>query len=121
MGKTVSLIVVVAVLLLAEGAPGQGTSPAGGVTAEKTLARRVVGNRQSNVSSVSALTVAFGTARVPGGVTVAEACGEQPRPISIPANSSLRDVLDVFVRANPGYKWEYDRGVKNLTPAAGAP
>ncbi len=121
MRKTVSLIVLVTSLLLAGGAPGQGTSPAASGTAEKILARRVTDDRQNDVPSVSALTVALSTARVPGGIALAEACGGQPRPISLSARSSLRDVLDVFVRANPEYKWESDRGVINLTPAAGAP
>jgi hypothetical protein len=67
--------------------------------------------------------LALQSAHVPGGAVILCGCEAQESLTAIPVvpGTTLREVLDALVRANPTYRWELDNGVVNLLPAAGEP
>jgi hypothetical protein len=67
--------------------------------------------------------LALQSAHVPGGAVVLHGCEAQEPMATIPITpgTTLREVLDALVRANPTYRWEVNNGVINLLPAAGEP
>jgi hypothetical protein len=87
------------------------------------LLMRPVDNLASVPLSVNhAIQTAIEGAAVPGGAVITQGCGEpsdtavHPRP-----GSSLRQILDEIVTADPDYRWEVEDGVVNLLPIKGVP
>jgi hypothetical protein len=60
-------------------------------------------------------------AEVPGGIAVVQGC-EEDRPRDFPPlGRTLRDALTTLGRVAPGYTWQTDDGVVNMTPKDGFP
>lgn len=80
---------------------------------QKILERQVVTNLD-RVTTTSALTSVLDAAGVPGGIEVVTRCEEPIRHYLAPAGSSLRDMLESIVAADPQYRWQVEEGVVNL-------
>lgn len=92
------------------------------VPANEDLLKRSIGEiHLVNTTATDALTVALNRAQVPGGVVSVHACSEEPKRDFVLSGSTLRDVLDAVVQANPNSRWYIDQGVVNLVPKAGLP
>jgi hypothetical protein len=103
------------VLVAATGQPGQPSGDA------EVLQRRVAIGDLGKFPPITALMIALNNAKVPGGIVKIKSCQEQQKKNMSSTGSSMRNVLDAFVMADPQYKWQIEDGVVNLVPATGDP
>jgi hypothetical protein len=89
--------------------------------AEAELLTRPVKLPSSPLSVDSALQLAMLTSGAPGGAVITQGCEEPSNSIVRFQGSTLREVLDDIVTADPDYGWEVKDGVVNLIPAKGVP
>jgi hypothetical protein len=82
--------------------------------------RQVRGINLNRVMTMNALTSALSAAHVPGGVATITACESENYDLA-PVGSTLGDVLDAIVLANPQSRWFVDDGVVNLVPSSNEP
>jgi hypothetical protein len=82
--------------------------------------RQVRGINLNRVTTMNALTSALSAAHVPGGVATITACELETYNLA-PVGSTLGDVLDAIVVANPQSRWFNDDGVVNLVPSSNEP
>lgn len=83
---------------------------------DNVLSRPVEVNDTEDIPTKSAFIKAMSTARVPGGIVRVHDC--VPDPITQrwrPLTTSLRDLLDTIVLADPQYQWQLSQQVVNLT------
>jgi hypothetical protein len=89
---------------------------------ETELLMRPVANLGSSPLSVNLAfqSVILGSCTA-GGAVITQGCEEPPNSIVRFQGSTLREVLDDIVTADPDYGWEVKDGVVNLMPAKGVP
>jgi hypothetical protein len=89
---------------------------------DDTLGRRVDGAQLEYVSTIHAFFKALSETGTPGGIVRTIGCeGDGTVQQWQPLGSSLRDVLDGIVYANPRYRWTVENGVINAIPIGGEP
>jgi hypothetical protein len=90
--------------------------------AETELLMRPVANLGSSPLSVNLAiqTVILGSGTA-GGAVITQGCAEPSDSVVRFQGSTLREVLDDIVTADPDYGWEVKNGVVNLIPAKGVP
>ena len=117
-GKSLTTLVL---LLGAFAFAGRQQQPEKPVTEEELLARPVA-NRGSSAPSVDLAiqTVILGSGTA-GGAVITQGCSEPSDSVVRFQGSTLREVLDDIVTADPDYGWEVKDGVVNLVPAKGVP
>lgn len=109
----------VAALIIATLAYGNQTSTNSSI--KQLVNRQVPVITQSNITSSSSFKRALVAAKAPGGIAVAPSCGTPLRYTLTPSGSSLHDVLEAIIAADPQYRWEVEGGVVNLVPHGGVP
>ena len=90
---------------------------------EDELLLRPVDDLSSSPLSVNlAIQTAILGAGTPGGAVIMQGC-EQPSDSSVRPRpgSTLRELLEDIVTADPDYRWEVNAGVVNLLPIKGVP
>jgi hypothetical protein len=115
--KFVVTILVVSLFTLALATGNQQKQEAG----SEILERKVGLNGLNGIPRMHALIFALSDAHVPGGLVNLQNCDQIIKHTFTPSGSSLRDVLDAVVAAEPQYKWQVEAGVINVVPAAGGP
>ena len=114
MSATVTLI---AVALL----PSLGVSrPLAPSLQDDVLARPAATSGQS-LPAFSAFEDALQVSGVPGGMAFVERCADETKPVVHPHGTTLRQVLDSIISADPHYIWRVRKGVVNLEPVKGVP
>jgi len=71
---------------------------------------------RGTVTTREALLEVLRSQGVPGGIIIPSQCDEPPRHRR-PSGSSLRELLNSIVAADPQYQWRIDGGMVNLIPA----
>ena len=89
--------------------------------AEAELLMRPVNLPSSPLSVNSAIQLAILESGTAGGAVITQGCEEPSDSLVRPQGSTLREVLDDIVTADPDYRWEVNDGVVNLIPAKGVP
>ena len=90
--------------------------------AEAELLMRPVANLGSSPLSVNhAIQTAILGSGAAGGAVIMQGCEEPSDSVVRFQGSTLREVLDDIVTADPDYGWEVKDGVVNLLPAKGVP
>jgi hypothetical protein len=90
--------------------------------AEAELLMRPLANLGPSPLSVNfAFQRAILRSGAPGGAVITQGCAEPSDNIVRFQGSTLREVLDDIVTADPDYGWEVKDGVVNLIPAKGVP
>ena len=89
--------------------------------AEAELLMRPANVGPSPLSVNSAIQLAILRSGAAGGAVITQGCEEPPNSIVRFQGSTLREVLDDIVTADPDYVWEVKDGVVNLMPAKGVP
>jgi hypothetical protein len=115
--KSKLLNVLTIVIIFVSVVVGQNSSQS---TLEEIAGRQVRGINLNRVTTMNALTSALGAARVPGGVATITACESENYDLA-PVGSTLKNVLDAIVVANPQLRWFIDDGVVNLVPRSNKP
>jgi len=114
-------LMVVVVLCGSATISSQSQTATKGVT-DDVLSRQVEASDTEDIPTKSAFIKAMSTARAPGGIVRVHNC--EPDPIIQrwrPLTTSLRNVLDTIVFADPQYRWQIDQGVINLTLKSNEP
>jgi len=89
--------------------------------AEAELLMRPANVGPSPLSVNSAIQLAILRSGAAGGAVITQGCAEPSDNIVRFQGSTLREVLDDIVTADPGYGWEVKDGVVNLVPVKGVP
>ena len=89
--------------------------------AEAELLMRPANVGPSPLSVNSAIQLAILRSGAAGGAVITQGCAEPSDNIVRFQGSTLREVLDDIVTADPDYGWEVKDGVVNLMPAKGVP
>jgi hypothetical protein len=118
--KRKSLTVLV-VLLGASAFAGRQGQPQQRLTDEQLLMRPAAVTGASELSVDMAFMMAVDQARAAGGAAILHGCEEPSKKAVRYQGSTLREVLDNIVAADPDYVWEVNDGVVNLMPAKGVP
>jgi len=111
------LSVVIAIMMFVSAVVSQNSRT---MSADDVSGRQIRGIDLKQVTTINAVTSALNAAHVPGGIATITTCEPESFNLS-PAGSTLGDVLDSIVAANPQYKWHVDGGVVNLVPANNEP
>lgn|SRR5262245_33469605 len=118
MGSPKLLSVLIAILMIVSAVVSQNSKH---LSADEVKGRQVRKIDLDQVTTINAVTSALNAAHVPGGIATITNCGPESFNLT-PAGSTLGDVLDSIVAANPQYKWHVDDGVVvNLVPASNEP
>jgi hypothetical protein len=89
--------------------------------AEAELLMRPVNLPSSPLSVNLAIQTAILGSGIPGSAVITQGCAERSDSAVRFRGSTLREVLDDIVTADPDYGWEVKDGVVNLIPAKGVP
>ncbi|MFZ3211695.1 MAG: hypothetical protein WA188_09275 [Terriglobales bacterium] len=114
----VAWILVIAGMLV-DGA-GQQTPPAGG---GEILSRPITNDIDRGGSPPDVATEVLRDLGISGGVVLTQGCADTPAATKFKARpgTTVREALDDFEAANPGYHWEDRGGLLNLVPRTGIP
>lgn len=122
MNKITSLIMCIGAGILVIVASGQTRQVGRPSLADAALERQVYGSDLEQFTTTDAFYSSLGRTRSAGGMVRIVNCEDDKlkRPWR-PSGSSLRQVLDAIVVADPRYQWQTQDDVINLLPIAGEP
>lgn len=122
MSKAPSILSFLLVGLLTPMIFCQSGQQAGSSGSNDILARQVEGADLEYASTTQAFSKGLSQAGAPGGIIRTSGCGGDGAIHRWqPLGSSLRDVLDRIVKADPQYRWSVEDGVINALPIASEP
>jgi len=110
-----------AVLLVLVLPPSPVVSRPSTLAAQEDLLTRTAAIGDRSLPAFSAFQDALEVSGVPGGVAFVEGCADEPKLVVHPHGTTLRQVLDSIVSADPHYVWRIREGVLNAQPAKGLP
>lgn len=110
-----AVMILTALAALAATPPVRSQQPLQPQEAREAMRRHRERTRGTVTTGEALLEVLHAQGR-PGGIVVASQCDEPPRHRR-PTGSTLRELLDSIVAADPQYRWRMEGGVVNLIPA----
>jgi hypothetical protein len=117
---SISSIVIVSLSQLILSQTGHSTKQ---LLSADVLERKVPGDSLEYLTTRQAFSRGLLLTRVAGGIaSAASGCEEEPVIQKwMPVGVSLRNVLDLIITGDPGYRWDSDGDVINLFPKDGTP
>lgn len=117
-----AVLITCFVLVTVAAIQGQASATKGSTASSQVVLAKTAGPvGLGRIDAVSALLFGFTNAEIPGGIVRIVNCyGSEPQ-VKIPADASVKQLLEIVALKVPEYRWRIDDGVVNVIPYTSFP